>query len=125
MASDDGSGMVETPWSGSMLKLPYNVDVNESRNIDVSLIEYAGRKRPVSYYGTQIREGATLSSTIPKDDKETLYALRRLSIWDNDVYIREPSGVGYWAAISVSYDLKHSDVIIPVSITVKRVEGGI
>ena len=125
MASDDGSGMVETPWSGSMLKLPYNVDVNESRNIDVSLIEYAGRKRPVSYYGTQIREGATLSSIIPKDDKETLYALRRLSIWDNDVYIREPSGVGYWAAISVSYDLKHSDVIIPVSITVKRVEGGI
>lgn len=125
MASDDGSGMVETPWSGSMLKLPYNVDVNESRNIDVSLIEYAGRKRPVSYYGTQIREGATLSSTIPKDDKEILYALRRLSIWDNDVYIREPSGVGYWAAISVSYDLKHSDVVIPVSITVKRVEGGI
>lgn len=125
MASDDGSGMVETPWSGSMLKLPYNVDVNESRNVDVSLIEYAGRKRPVSYYGTQIREGATLSSAIPKDDKETLYALRRLSIWDNDVYIREPSGVGYWAAISVSYDLKHSDIIIPISITVKRVEGGI
>lgn len=125
MSDDEGSGMVESPWSGSMLKLPYNVDVNENRNVDVSLVEYAGRKRPVSYYGTQIREGASLSSTIAKDDKETLYALRRLSIWDNDVYIREPSGVGYWATISVSYDLKHSDITIPVSISVTRVEGGI
>ena len=125
MTDDDGSGMVETPWSGSMVKLPYNVDLSENRNIDLNLVEYIGRKRPVSYYGTQLREGATLNTAIPKYDKETLYAIRRLSVWTGDVYMREPSGVGYWAAISVSYDMKHDDLTIPISITVRRVEGGI
>lgn len=125
MTDDDGSGMVETPWAGSMLKLPYNIDLSENRNIDLNLVEYIGRKRPVSYYGTQLREGATLNSVIPKDDKETLYTVRRLSIWTGDVYMREPSGVGYWAAISVSYDMTHDDLTIPISITVRRVEGGI
>ncbi len=125
MTDDEGNGMTENAWSGSMLKLPYNLDLSENRNIDLNLVEYIGRKRPVSYYGTQLREGATLNTIIPKDDKETLYAIRRLSVWTGDVYMREPSGVGYWAAISVSYDMKHDDLTIPIAITVRRVEGGI
>mgnify|MGYP006874731869 CR=1 FL=1 len=62
---------------------------------------------------------------IPKDDKETLYALRRLSIWKGDVYVREPSGSGYWANVSVSFSQKHREVTIPVSFDIRRVEGGI
>lgn len=115
----------ERPWSGSMLRLPYNVDVSEDRSIDVSLIEYIGRKHPVSYYGTQLGETATWSTVIDKTDKETLYGLRRLSVWMGDVYVREPSGVGYWAQIKVSMSTKHLDVIIPVSFEIKRVEGGV
>ena len=62
---------------------------------------------------------------VPKSDKETLYALRRLSIWKGDVYVREPSGSGYWASISVSFSQNHCDVVIPVSLAITRVEGGI
>ena len=62
---------------------------------------------------------------IPKDDKETLYALRRLAIWLGDVYVREPSGSGYWANISVSFSQTHNQLTIPISLELTRVEGGV
>lgn len=115
----------EHPWAGSMLKLPYNIDVSPKYKPDVALVEYIGRKHPVSYYGTQIGETATWNTVIPRTDVETLYALRRLAIWMGDVYVREPSGVGYWANITVSFNQQHLDLTIPITLDVKRVEGGI
>lgn len=117
--------MEEPAWSGSMLKLPYNIDVSDKRNVDVALIEYIGRAHPISYYGTQLGESSTWTMEIPKDDKDTLYTLRRLSIWTGDVYVREPSGSGYWAYVSVSFNQKHCEVTIPVTLEITRVEGGI
>lgn len=116
--------MEENLWTGSVLKLKYNIDVSEQTSQDVALINYAGRKRPVSYYGTQIGETQSWSVAIPKSDTETLFALRRLSAWMGDVYVREPSGTGYWANIQVSFEQKHKDVTIPVTIDITRVEGG-
>lgn len=115
----------EPAWSGSMLKLPYNVDVTDSRGTAVSFVEYIGRKHPVSYYGTQVGETSSWSVAIPKEDKETVYALRRLSLWADDVYVREPSGMGYWANVKVSFNQTHSNVTIPVTLEVTRVEGGV
>lgn len=112
-------------WSGSMLKLPYNIDVSDKFAPDVSLIEYAGREHPVSYYGTQKGYTSTWKVEIPKTDIETLYAIRRLAAWMEDVYVREPSGSGYWANITVSYSQTHRELIIPITFTVTRVEGGI
>lgn len=117
--------LVKPPWSGSLLKLPYNIDVSDKYDMDVSTVEYIGRKHPVSYYGTQLGASSTWNAVIPKDDEETLYALRRLAIWPGDVYVREPSGSGYWANISVSFSKKHLDVTIPVTLDIVRVEGGV
>lgn len=114
----------QPPWSGSLLKLPYNIDVSDKRSIDISLVKYIGRKHPVSYYGTQLGETASWSMEIPKNDKDTLYALRRLSVWTGDVYVREPSGSGYWASISVSFSQKHRELTIPVTLDITRVTGG-
>ena len=116
---------VEKPWSGSLLRLPYNITISDNNSIDKSLVEYVGRSHPVSYYGTQLGESSTWTTAIPKDDKETLYAIRRLSKWTGDVYVREPSGTGYWANISVNYNINYDSLIIPVSMNVTRVEGGI
>ena len=80
-------------WSGSMLILPYNIDTDDKRQTEVKLIEYAGRKHPVSYYGTQLGETSTWNVEIDREDTETIYALRRLSIWAGDAYVREPSGL--------------------------------
>lgn len=111
-------------WSGSMLKLPYNIDVSDSNRPDVALVEYIGRSHPVSYYGTQQGSTSTWNVEIPKSDKETLYSLRRLATWMGDVYVREPSGSGYWANITVSFNQKHLKVTIPVTLDITRVAGG-
>ena len=112
-------------WSGSMLKLPYNIDVSDKRSTEVSFVEYAGRKHPVSYYGTQVGETSSWNIVIPKEDKETIYALRRLSLWAGDVYVREPSGMGYWANVNVSFSQNHTEVTVPVTLDITRVEGGV
>ena len=117
--------MAQPAWSGSMLKLPYNIDVSDKRQVDVALVEYIGRAHPITYYGTQLGETSSWSMQVPKDDVETLYALRRLSIWKGDVYVREPSGSGYWANVSVSFSQKHREVTIPVMLDITRVEGGV
>lgn len=113
------------PWNGSMLILPYNIDVQDNHDIDVSMIKYVGRAHPVSYYGTQLGETSTWNVEIPKSDKQTLYGIRRLSVWTGDVYVREPSGSGYWANVSVSFSQKHRSLTIPITLTLTRVEGGI
>lgn len=115
----------QPPWSGSLLKLPYNIDVSDSNAPDVSLVEYIGREHPVSYYGTQLGHASNWNMEIPKTDKETLYALRRLQRWMGDVYVREPSGSGYWANVKVNFSQKHLDVTIPVTLSISRVEGGV
>lgn len=122
----DGTDPLQQPaWSGSLLRLPYNIDTSESNTIDATLVEYAGRKHPVSYYGTQQGAKMNWKTDIQADDKETLYQLRRLAIWAGDVYVREPSGMGYWATVSVSMSQTHLELTIPVTISVTRVEGGI
>ena len=122
--TNNSDAMEEPAWAGSMLVLPYNVDVSDDNDPDVELIDYIGRSHPVSYYGTKLGTTATWNVDVPKTDKETIYALRRLSIWMGDVYVREPSGSGYWANVTVSFSQKHKAVIIPVTLNIKRVEGG-
>ena len=121
----DGDALEDQPWSGSLLRLLYNVELSTNHSPDVSLVEYIGRKHPVSYYGTQIGETATWNMDIVKEDEETLYALRRLAAWMGDVYVREPSGSGYWAQIQVSFNQKYNGVVIPVTLSITRVEGGV
>lgn len=123
--TSEESAMERPPWSGSLLKLPYNIDISDNNQPDVALIEFIGRSNPVAYYGTQRGKTATWNTVIPKTDKETLYALRRLANWMGNVYVREPSGSGYWANIVVSFNQTHREVTIPVTFKISRVEGGV
>ena len=111
--------------TGSMLKLPYNVDVQDKYSPDVTYANYIGREHPVSYYGTQQGHKATWNTEIPADDVNTIYALRRLAVYRGDVYVREPSGTGYWANVNVSFSLKHLAVTVPVTLDITRVVGGV
>lgn len=111
-------------WNGSFLKLPYNIDVSDNYSPSSVLVEYIGREHPVSYYGTQKGVTAQWSCEIKKTDSESLYAIRRLAAYMGDVYIREPSGSGYWANVKVSYNINHSESVIPVTFDISRVEGG-
>lgn len=121
---DSGDATDEPIISGEFLRLPWNIDTSEAHAKDNALVEYIGREHPVSYYGTQLGETATWNTDVDKEDTETIYALRRLAIYQGDVYVREPSGVGYWAQVSVSMSNTHAELVIPVTLTITRVEGG-
>lgn len=122
--SKDDQYRPESQIHGSMVRLPYNVDVSEKFNVDTVLTEYIGRKNPVSYYGTQKGVSATWNTDIPKEDKDLIYQLRRLAEYSGDVYVREPNGSGYYASISLSFSIKHRVLVVPISIEVKKVESG-
>lgn len=110
--------------NGTMLRLPYNIDWDENADIETNMVKYVGRKDPVAYYGTHTGYTASGSTDIPKADKETIRMLRKLQVYMGNVYVREPSGTGYWAQVKVKFPQKHCDVIVPVSLDVTRVEGG-
>lgn len=123
---DDSPDALDKPaWAGSLLYLPYNVDVSNNMAPDVSMVNYIGCEHPVSYYGTHKGETASWNTSIAASDTETIYALRRLQNWMGDVYVREPSGVGYWANITLSFTITHKELAIPVSFTITRVTGGV
>lgn len=122
--SSTADALEEPAWSGSMLKIPYDIDVSDNYSGDTAMAKYVGRKNPVCYYGTQNGHTATWSMVIPKSDKATLYGFRRLAVWMGDVYVREPSGSGYWANVTVAYSQKHCELTIPISLSIVRVEGG-
>lgn len=124
-SSTDEDEYEQPSYAGKMLKLPYNIDVSDSNESDVAFVKYIGRKRPVTYYGTQIGQTSTWNVDIEKSDTDTLYMLRCLSIYMGDVYVREPSGSGYWANVKVSFSQKHCELTIPVTFDITRVEGGI
>lgn len=111
-------------YAGNTLRLPYNIDVSESANIENSMVNYVGRKNPVSYYGTQTGYTATWNTVIPKSDRDTIALLRKLQVYPGDVYVREPSGTGYWAHVTVSFPINHVELTVSVSISITRVEGG-
>lgn len=122
--TDNEDELEESKSSGLMLKIPYNIDVTESNDKESTTINYIGREHPVSYYGTQLGIKTNWNCSIPKEDKGTIYLLRQLQIYMGDVYVREPSGVGYWANVSVSFNQTHCEPTIPVTFDITRVEGG-
>lgn len=124
-ADVEGTAAANQFYSGERIILPYNIETSESNSLDVSLVDYSGRENPVSYYGTKTGETGSWNTVIPKTDTDTLYALRRLAVYRGDVYVREPSGVGYWASIAISMSNSYDSMIIPISISVTRVNGGI
>lgn len=123
--SGDGDGLANSVWAGSMLKLPYNINISEDASVDASLVEYIGRSSPVSYYGTQLGITGSWSTDVLANDLETRYALRRLQIWRGDAYVRAPNGVGYWANVKVSFSKDYKNLLMPVTLNITRVEGGI
>lgn len=111
-------------YSGNIVRLPYNIDVSESANIDNNMVKYIGRKDPVSYYGTHTGYTANWNTEIPKYDRDTIALLRKLQVYPGDVYVREPSGTGYWAHVTVTFPINHCALTVSVSLSITRVEGG-
>lgn len=110
----------ELEFAGTRIDGLYNLEFEESGSVQSEDIEYIGRKFPVSYYGTQKGYTATYQIEFPKEDTQTYRKARQLQGLLDDVYIREPSGVGFWAHCS-SVRLSRSFDSMSVKLTVEAV----
>lgn len=122
--SEDPSYNDKPKTNGFLLKLPYNINISDTYDNELNIVKYAGRRNPVTYYGTQHGVSATFTTDVPKTDSETLYMIKRLAVCMQDVYVREPSGVGYWASVNVSYSINHDSLVVPINLGITKTEGG-
>ena len=106
-------------YTGERVLLPYNIKIDESYAPDVAFREYMGRNRPVAYYGTQKGMSASWSADLVRgEDTEDIEVLRELAGCMENAYVREPSGLGYWAHVDVSNITQTADSK-KVSVTVQ------
>ena len=119
--SNDSEGV---EFSGHRIVLPYNVDVSEQWDKQSSLNEWAGRKHPVSRYGTQRGHTATWSCAVVKyDGLSQTNEVRQLAAYMGDCHVREPYGSGYMAHVQVSnVSYAHAEAAVHVTFAVTRVE---
>ena len=120
--SNDSEGLV---YSGHRVVLPYNIDVSEQWQKQSSLNEWAGRKYPVTRYGTQRGHTATWSCDIVRyNGLAQTNEVRSLAAYMGDCHVREPYGSGYWAHIQVSdISYAHAEGAVHVTFAVTRVEA--
>lgn len=123
--SEPTNDMEGVSFSGQRLILPFNVDVTEQWSKQSSLNEWAGRKSPVSRYGTQRGHTATWSCVVNRyRGLDQVNAVRKLATYMGDVYVREPYGSGYWAHVDVaSLGAVHGSPAVQVSLNVTRVDA--
>ena len=97
----DGESVGEDSYwlQKSMVDGLYNLQFGEQASVQSEAVEYIGRENPVSYYGTQKGYKATYQVEFPREDTQTLSNVRRLMAWRDDVFVREPSGTGFWAKV--------------------------
>jgi hypothetical protein len=110
-------------YAGSMVELPYNIRIQEHATKDVVLRDYIGRTSPAAYYGTQQGVGATWTTDVIRPrEPEKIAALRRLSAWMGEAYVREPDGAGYWATVDVSSSWGYDSPAAGITLTVTRTD---
>ena len=94
------------------------------RKGDLEIIVHTlGRLVQQEHFGI-LQQNFCQSSSLLLAAGQVIGMVRRLAAWTGDVYVREPSGSGYWANVTVSFSQKHCEVVIPVTLDIKRVEGG-
>lgn len=120
--SDDSEGIA---FSGHRIVLPYNIDVSEQWDKQSSLNEWAGRKHPVSRYGTQRGHTATWSCDIVRyNGLPQTNEVRVLAAHMGDCHVREPYGSGYWAHVQVTdISYAHAEGAVHVTFAITRVEA--
>lgn len=118
----DGEAVGDDRPAATCLELFGNIEMAETREPDVALVEYIGRRHPVPYYGTQLGQTADWSCVIEKDDEDSLALLREIAAMGEPVYVREPLGDGYWAHVAPSWSSSYSSGLVKVSLSVTRID---
>ena len=91
---------VVVEFGAEQVDLKYNVEWTEEHAPDVELLNFHGRKHPVAHWGTQRDQTFVVrGSLIRGTDAGTLAKLRRLAEHRGACYVREPTGLAWWANV--------------------------
>lgn len=121
--SDTDDANADVTYTGMSVELPYNLEMDESHRPDVALHEYAGRRHPVSSYGTQLGETMTLRADLMKGrNDDVIRLLRELQTARTDCFVRDPVGNAWWANVTVRMTHSYDSSAVGVSLEITRVE---
>ena len=110
-------------FAGNHIELPFDLTLSERYAPDAVLREYAGRKHPVAYYGTQRGQTMEMTTNVVRDmDGRSIAMLRYLADSMTPVYVRTPSGLGFWAHVAPSMSGSYGSAAVAVSLDVTRVD---
>lgn len=110
-------------YSGEQVFLRWDLDITEDAEPDRELVEYIGRENPVAYFGTQLGvTGSWTSNLVKWEQQEEIAQLRKLQRWQGTCYVRETSGAGYRAVVSVSFGRSIDSLKVPVTLEITKVE---
>ena len=120
---DDDETWETAAFAGHRVDLLMDLKLSESYSPDAVTREYAGRRHPVVYYGTQRGQKASLSSNVMRTrDRYTIAMLRKLADAMEPVYVRTPNGLGFWAHVTPNITESYDSEAVSVSLDVTRVE---
>lgn len=105
------------------VELAMDLTVKESTAKDVTLNPYAGLSLPVADYGTQVGKKVSYSASFAAySGSETVEALRELGEWMGPAYVRDRTGLGFWANVDVDVSHANSDGKVRVNLDVTPIE---
>lgn len=113
-----------TDYAGRIVELPWDVQLQERHSIEKKVNRYQGRRLGVSYYGSSVTGNASFNANIRRDiDDDTLAALRALAVFPGDCYVRDRTGLGFWATAEIDFNHTFESQKVGISIEFERVEG--
>lgn len=87
-------------YAGERVRLPFELSLSEEREADMAEVAYLDRRRPVLYVGRALRQECSASGVIDEsEDPGIHWRIRAMLEAGGPVYVREPSGTGFWASV--------------------------
>lgn len=110
-------------YAGERLRLPYELSLTEDREADMVEVTYLDRTRPVLYVGRALSQQFSASGVIDEDSDPGIHGrVRAMLDLGGPVYVREPSGSGFWASVRGTIT-PLSRGMAQISLRFVRVEG--
>lgn len=94
-----GDGETRYEYDGTVLDGFCNSTFSQDGEAENEPARYSGRKRPVHYYGEGLVESMRYDLQFERADARTMALVRALMSFPGDVYVREPTGTGFWAHV--------------------------
>lgn len=91
---------VDIQFGSERVELKYNIEWAEAHGPDVELLRFHGRRHPVAHWGTQSGQTFRVHGSLARGtDAETLAKLRSLAEHRGPCFVREPTGLAWWASV--------------------------